>query len=257
MIFGVLFGLVAVLVQDIVPAPAAIPREKGSTIVSSSTGKPEWTAEWTMEPSTEKGGPAVRFTEAGRGSISAYPMPVRWTLQAVWATDRSFYPLRFEKTITDNDGHTIATERKTFDPVTRTVLFDHMRAGRAVESKQLAAPADTLTVEGIAGILRFLPFDRWRPFTVHLLTNEPQLYQMKIQMRGKERVKTPAGEFECYKIELTPQLGILDVVRPFLSKTFFWFSVAPPHFWVRYQGPESGRGSPQIVMELKTYEAGR
>jgi len=46
MIFGALLGLVAALAaQDIVPAPAAIPREKGSTIVLSSTGKPQWTAE--------------------------------------------------------------------------------------------------------------------------------------------------------------------------------------------------------------------
>ena len=210
-----------------------------------------------MEPSTEKGRRAVRFTEVGRGRVSPYLQPVRWSLEAVWIADGSFYPLRFEKTITDNDGHTIATERKIFDAAKATVQFERKREGRAQEVKQLAAPPDTLTVEGIGGILRFLPFDNWRPFTMHLVTNEPQLYEVKIEMRGKEQVKTSAGVFECFKIELVPQLGVLEVLRPFVPKTYFWFSVAPPHFWVRYQGTENGRGTPQIVMELKSYEPGR
>src|SRR6185503_14268537 len=99
--------------------------------------------------------------------------------------------------------------------------------------RRIPVPPDTLAVEGIGGILRFLPFEKWKPFTTHLFTNEPQLYQIKVEMRGKERIKTPAGEFECYKIELVPQLGFLDVLRPFFPKTFLWFTVAAPHFWVR------------------------
>ena len=257
MIFALIFGLAGVFAaQDTVQTPSLIPRERGSTIVSSAGGKQEWTVDWTMAPAKEKGRPAVRFTEAGRGRIHPYPAPVRWTLQAVWLADKSFSPLRFEKTITHDNGRAVATERKVFDTEKKSIRFERKR-GADAESKQIQAPSDTLTVEGIGGILRFLPFDNWRPFTVHLFTNEPQLYQVKVEMRGKERVKTPAGEFECYKIELVPQLGVLDVLRPFLPKTFFWFTVAAPHFWVRYQGTENGRGSPQVVMELKTYEPGR
>jgi hypothetical protein len=257
MLFSVLFGLVAALaVQGAIPAPPSIPRERGSTTVSSS-GRQVWNAEWTMEPSTEKGRSAVRFTEVGRGRVSLYNQPVKWTLDAVWAADGAFYPLRFEKTVTDNGGRTIATERKVFDPATRTLRFERKRAGHEDESKQSKAPADTLALEGIAGVLQFLPFDHWRPITVHLFTNEPELYEMKVELRGKERVKTPAGEFDCYKIELVPRLGALNLVRSFLPKTFFWFTVAPPHFWVRYQGFENGRGTPQIVMDLKSYEPGR
>ena len=63
-------------------------------------------------------------------------------------------------------------------------------------------------------------------------------------------MRTPAGEFECYKLEMLPHLGVLNVVRYFYPKAFFWFTVAPPHFWVRYEGPENGPGTPEIVMEL-------
>src|SRR5439155_1670916 len=122
-----------------------------------------------------------------------------------------------------------------------SVQFERKREGRTIEDKKFAAPPDTLTIEGIAGILRFLPFDHWRPMNMHLLTNEPQLYAVKIEMRGRERVKTPAGEFDCYKIEVVPELGLLNVARAFLPKTYMWFSASAPHFWVRYEGPENGR----------------
>ena len=241
------FGLATL---SMLPAPSSIPQDRGSVIVSDK-GSPRWNAQWTMEPWRETGLPAVRFTETGHGRYSPYTLPIRWSLEAVWTADGSFRPLRFDKTITDAKGHPIARERKNFDLAKGTVRFERTQPGRPPETKQISIPPDTLTVEGIAGVLRFLPFENWRPFTAHLLTNEPQLYEIKFEMRGKERVKTSSGELECYKIELVPQLGLLNALRPFLRRAYFWFSVEAPHFWVRYEGPENGQGTPQIAMELK------
>jgi hypothetical protein len=237
----------------VISAPPAIPHESGSIVVSDQHGAQRWTADWTMEPAVEAGRPAVRFTESGRGRVSPYTQPIQWKLESVWTADKEFHPLRFEKTITDANGRTITTERKTFDPSHRSVKFE--RKSQAVPSvtRDIRTPADTLTVEGIAGILRFLPFDHWHPLTVHFLTNEPKLYEMKVEMRGKERIKTPAGDFECYRIELVPNLGVLNVLHSFLPKAQFWFSATQPHFWVRYEGLENGPGTPDIVMELKAY----
>ena len=239
---------------DGVPAPPSIPSESGSIDVTTAARQQRWTADWTMEPAQENGRAAVHFTETGRGQYSGFPQPISWTTDALWTADGYFRPLRFERIIKDSSGRIIATERKTFDPARRTVRFTRERGGHSPESRQLSAPPDTLAPEGIAGILRFLPFENWRPQSMHLLSNEPRLYDMKIEMRGKERVKTPAGEFECYKLELVPQLGALNLLRTFAPKAYFWFTVAPPHFWVRYEGPENGAGTPQIVMELKTYK---
>jgi hypothetical protein len=83
-----------------------------------------------------------------------------------------------------------------------------------------------------------------------VLTNEPKVYDVTFEWRGIEKVKTPAGEFECYKLEMVPHLGVLNIFRPFVSKTFLWFTVAEPHYWVRYAGPESGPNSRSIVIEL-------
>jgi len=237
-----------------VPAPPLIPHESGAIEVATPMKQQRWSAEWTMEPAQEHGRPAVHFTEAGRGHYSGFTQPISWTIDALWSADGSFRPLRFEKIVKDGSGRVVGTERKVFDPAKASVKFTRQGGGRPAESKQFSVPADTLAPEGIAGILRFLPFDHWRSQSMHLFSNEPRLYEMKIEMRGKERVKTPAGEFECYKIELIPQLGALNLFRSFLPKAYFWFTVAPPHFWVRYEGPENGGGTPQIVMDLKTYE---
>jgi hypothetical protein len=247
--------LVAVLTTgDSISVPPSIPREKGSIVVSDQHQNQRWTAEWTMEPATENGRPAVRFTETGRGHFSPYTQPIRWSLTALWTADKSFYPLRFEKNITDMNGRPLGYERKTFDPAKHTVRFERKRENEAVETKELQAPADTVTVEGIAGVLSFLPFDHWRPSSVHFLTNDPRLVEMKVQMRGKERIKTPAGEFECYRIELVPELGVLNIVRSLAPKAQFWFSTSPRHFFVRYEGPENGPGTPHVIMELKDYQ---
>src|SRR5262249_10388288 len=153
------------------------------------------------EPATDHGRPAVHFTEVGRGQYSGYNEPITWTIDAVWSSDQVFRPLRFEKTIKNSSGHVIGTEKKTVDPAKDSLRCERKREGRAPESEHVAAPADTLAPEGIVGIMRFLPFENWRPVTVHLFSSEPRLYKMKIEMRGRERVRTPAGEFDCYKIE--------------------------------------------------------
>jgi hypothetical protein len=242
---------------DTVPAPKVIPREKGSIQVAASGKQQRWTADWTMEPAIDHGLPAVHFTEVGRGQYSGYNEPISWTIDAVWSSDRVFRPLRFEKTIKNSSGQVIGTERKIFDPAKDSVEFVRTREGRATESRHFAMPADTLAPEGVVGIMRWFPFDNWRPVTVHLFSNEPKLYEMKIEMKGRERVRTPAGEFDCYKIELVPQLGALNLVKGLFPKAIFWFTVTPPHFWVKYEGPESGAGTPHVVMELKTYEPQR
>jgi hypothetical protein len=239
---------------DAVNAPRTIPHEKGSIVVTDKEGNVRSTADWTMEPAREQGQRAVRFTETGRGRYTPFREDVRWSLEAIWTAENSFSPVRVAKTFTDANGRTLMTEKKTVDRTTSTARFERTRMGEGPETKSMSITPATLVGEGIAGVLRFLPFDHWHPFKTQILTNEPQVYDLKVEIRGKERIQTPAGVFECYKIELVPQLGLLNVVRPFAPKAYFWFTVAAPHFWVRYEGPETSPSSPHIVMELKSYE---
>ena len=235
---------------DLFKSPPEIKNEKGSIAVTDTNGRPRWTADWTMAPVVDNGARAVRFTETGRGAYSGFPNEVQWSLEAIWSADGFYRPRRVEKTYRDTSGKVLAVEKKVFGAT--TMRYERVSGGRT-DSKSIAIPRDVIAVDGIAAILRSFPFDTGR-FSTNLMSNEPRLYDVTIESRGRERIRTPAGEFDCYKLEFVPHLGVLNVLRSFVGKTVFWMTVQPPHFWVRYQGYENGRGTPQIIMELKSYE---
>jgi len=242
--------ILALLGTDFVKTPSVVPSDSGGVVASAKNGGRRWTASWTMEPFERNGKKAVRFTERGQGHVSPYSGEVRWSLEAVWSAENGLRPLETEKIVTSSTGARIATERKHFDLSNNTVRFERQYSDGRSEVKSISVPPDTLAVEGIAGVLRFLSFDRNMDFPAHLLSNEPRLYSVSFEMRSTDRVRTPAGEFEAYKVEMVPHVGFLNAFRSLLPKTYFWFTVAPPHFWVRFQGLENGPGTPEIVMEL-------
>jgi hypothetical protein len=203
-----------------------------------------------MEHTEFQGKKAVRFTENGEGRLSAFPEKVRWSIQALWIADGRFLPLDTERTVTDSGGKVLLVEKKHFNHEGGTVTLERRETGKRTEMRSLDLPEDTLTVEGLAGILRFATLDKSSSLSAHVLTNEPKVYDVTFEWRGEERIKTSAGEFDCYKVEMIPHLGVLNLIRPFLPKAYFWFTVTKPHDWIRYQGPESGQGTPDVVMEL-------
>lgn len=242
--------LLVVLVATAIPVPMTVIPQIGSSIVTSKDRKSGWKAEWGMEQVQLQGKKAVRFTEKGTGRLSAYSQEVLWTAQSLWLAQDAFLPVETEKTVTASDGTVLLVERKNFDRGKGIVTVDRREPGQPAETESFDVPADTLALEGLAGVLRFVTVDESHSFSAHVLTNEPKVYSVTFEWRGMERITTPAGEFQCYKLEMVPRLGVLNLFRPFLPKTYFWFSAAAPHDWIRYQGPESGPGTPDVVMEL-------
>jgi len=244
-----LVGIVLLLLTFIKVPTELVPQSGGST-VSSKERKSGWTAEWDMQQIQVRGKRAVRFTETGSGRMSAFPQEVRWHVEATWQAEDTFLPLETERTVTSTDGSVLLVEKKQFDHEKRVVQFERRETGGRSETKSVEFPEDTLAVEGLAGVLRFATIEKSHEVAAHVLSNEPNVYSVTFEWRGEERIKTPAGEFECYKVEMVPHLGVLNVVRPFLSKTYFWFTKDAPHYWVRYEGSENGPGTPDVVMEL-------
>ena len=241
--------------MEVLKPPPSANTEKGTTTTSLKSGPLRWKSEWTMERQSGSGQRTVRFTEKGSGRYSGFDREVRWSIETTWTAEEAFRPVRTEHTVTDMAGKPLVRELKSFNFDQGTVDIEREDLSSGSRSRRsLSIPADTLTVDGIAGALRSLPFERSRPVELHLLSNEPRLYDVSLEVRGRERVRTPAGEFECYKVELRPGLGVLNLFGFLVPKAYFWFTVDSPHYWVRYEGPENGRGTPQVVMDLATFE---
>jgi hypothetical protein len=239
---------------ELLKPPTAAKSEKGTTTTSLKGGSVRWKSEWSMEREIGAGQPTVRFTEKGSGRYSGFNQEVRWNIETTWTSGEAFRPLISVRTVTDVAGKVLLRERKSFNFDKRTVEIEEEDSTGNTSRRSISISADTLAVDGIAGALRSLPFERSRPVELHLLSNEPRLYDVSFEVRGRERVRTPAGQFECYKVEIHPGLGVLKLFGFLVPNAYFWFTVEPPHYWVRYEGPENGRGTPQVVMELATFE---
>ncbi|MFQ5928891.1 MAG: DUF3108 domain-containing protein [Acidobacteriota bacterium] len=248
--FGVsTLGLLAAL--SLLPIPALKSAEAGALITYDEDGNERWRAKWNLQQISLSGQPMVSFTETGEGRYSPFKHPVRWKLESLWRYENRFCPQSYEKKFTDLEGNLLVTERFSLDWDKNIAQFERIdHVGNHRTEEVLKVPLDTLTTDGIATALRALPYDSPRPLTVHLLTNAPELYKVTFKIEGREKVKTPAGDFDCYKVKMDIDLGFLDLFKVLVPDTYFWFTVAPPHFWVRYEGLESGPGSPKVVRVL-------
>jgi hypothetical protein len=241
---------VLLILVSLVKAPDTLVPQNGFSQVTSSDRKVSWSSDWGMQQTEVEKRRAVRFTENGTGRLSSFSREVRWSAEATWLADTDFQPVDIQKTVTATDGTPLLVERKHFDRIKGTVRFERRKGNGRLETSTLEIPTDTLVVEGLAAVLRFAPIDESHPLAAHVLSNEPRVYSVTFEWRGREHIKTPAGEFDCYKVEMVPHLGVMNLLRPFVTKTFFWFTVESPHNWVRYEGSENGPGTPSVVMEL-------
>ena len=245
-------GLLVVLflaVADLKAPPMSGPRERGAAIVRDKDGHERWKNQWTMERTVVDGKPVLRFTEEGRGIRSPYDDEVRWTIVSLWTDESPPHPLQSEITTLDSEGKPLGSEARIFNFARKEVEIKKTDSSGKAERETLKIPSDTLSVEGLAGILRGLDFAQARTYEAHLLTGEGKTYDVTFEARGKEKLQTEDGEVECFKIEVVPHLGMLNVFRFLYPKTYFWFEVENPHTWVRYMGSENGPGSPEVVMQ--------
>ena len=234
--------------------PMSVPpmgkKEEGSFVTSYKDGGTRWKATWSTEEFVENGEKRVRVVLNGQGITSPYSRDMRWQAVSVWKAGSAFTPLDAVTEVKDMQDKLVVTERKTVDDASGAVTFtrrDYEDGGTVNETYE--TDRDLLIVEGLVLALRSLPFGTDETVKAQFLTNEPDLYNVEFKQKGIEKIKTSEGEVDCYKVELVPKLGALNVFKVFFPKTYFWFTIAPPHKWVRYEGFENGRDSPEVVME--------
>ncbi len=72
--------------------------------------------------------------------------------------------------------------------------------------------------------------------------NPSMVFAMNVRVRGEETVTVPAGTFQCYRLDIEPDLvdvvgPVLGrVIKPFVNKNPLWVEKKFPHRLVKYQG---------------------
>ncbi len=264
--FAVVIGLVALTAlvsagRARANAPMVMPPmaglERGAYQARDArTGAVLWQTEWTVRQGSEVGRTTVEFTENGWSQGDPL-LPPAWTESLQLDLSGSDPRLASTREARDTEGHRLGIEHRLFDygRAAGEVVTTNLRTGRQ-ESKEVHLTPRTITFEMLPAVLRLLPDAPNHEMRFEVVTREGRVVGFVARIVGHERVTVPAGSFDCYKTELavTGAYGVLaDLLLP---KLYMWQTEDPPHFWVKYQGPEAGPGSREIVRELLRFESG-
>ncbi len=244
LLFAVSFGLVLTI-----PTSAENPNIKdiaGKTYTllsrEKSSGKLRWQSCIKPQIIEHKGVTFIYFTEEGKECIKEGKCKT-WISSGFSYLDGTPYWIKV--TLKDSQGKAIENVEKFYDRENKEVICNVNKKIKEFEFKE-----NLVDKQNIVIFLMNYPFEEKRNLDFYLLTHDPALYKLNLKFRGKEKIRIKDREIECYKLEMLPDLGFFNFFRVFIPKTYFWFETSPPHYFVRYEGLESGIGTPYVVTEL-------
>ena len=255
---GFPLGTLFALTQTSSPNRWPNSREKGSYQAKiASTGQVLWQVQWETTVTQEGGRSLVEVNERGEGKPWRVKKPIVWQKKLVFKEGPVLQMQSMVGSRWAEDGHLVSEMDFAVDPALRRIVYKDCEAGRRPQNAVLPWTAQSIPDEMLFHWARTLPFGEAgqgeRPSTECMLVVSPnRQVRVKAQVQGTEVVTTPAGTFPCYRVSLTPQLpGPLKALAP---RMFLWCRTEPPNYWVRYQGPIGGPGSPEAVIELVKFE---
>jgi hypothetical protein len=217
------------------------------------TGRALWEGDWRLARETRAGRTILHLEETGQG-IRESPGVTAWTERMrldLWGPHPA---LTASREVRDAAGRLAHRGQRDFDfelgtgqQVRHDVQTDHTTV-RAVSLTAQAIPTELLSA-----LLRLLPAARDQRMQFDLVTGEGRLVGMHARVVGRERVTVPAGTFDSFKVQLEPT-GFLAVLATLHGKLYMWHTVAAPHVWVKYQGPDGSPGLPPVVRELVRFD---
>jgi hypothetical protein len=105
-----------------------------------------------------------------------------------------------------------------------------------------------LAVDGsLLVLLRSFPFNEGREWNVFMVDFSGYTITVTARQAGIEKVLVPAGEFECYRMEIVVDIPL------FHPKVTYWLSVGKPNFLVKHQG-KKGPFTPSYITSLVSFQ---
>jgi len=100
-------------------------------------------------------------------------------------------------------------------------------------------------------IMRGYPFGKRNSLKIgYYGEGNEKSYTMTLSYKGIEKVTIMDKTYECHKLDF----GMSNFLGTFLPKLNLWYSAAPPHYLVKYEGPEGPPGTPKRTLEMVSYK---
>ena len=115
--------------------------------------------------------------------------------------------------------------------------------------KEYELPQNTqFAVDGsLLILLRSFPFNEGKEWNVFMVDFSGYAITVTARQAGIEKVLVPAGEFECYRMEIVVDIPLLH------PKVTYWISVRKPNFLVKHEG-KTGPFTPSYITSLTSFE---
>jgi len=83
-------------------------------------------------------------------------------------------------------------------------------------------------------------------------------FAMTVQSRKPETLEIGERQIECYKLQLRVAMtGVFGILNGLIPKSYFWYSVAPPHYLVAYEINSGSAGADKSRGEIIEYSGWR
>ena len=165
----------------------------------------------------------------------------------------------------DEETTTVNIDRSTMLPfyintVTRSPRFTSEES--TIITLQPGFDYDVIMILGfneLAYLLRGYPFEAEPTIGVDFLMSAGEdngVFDFDIFVRFIDIETLSVGEkqVECYKLELRFRAsGIMRVLNGMMPKTYFWYSVEPPHILIAYEGSSGPPGAPKRYVKIEDY----
>ncbi len=246
--FAALIFSAAILGCSYAAALKTLPIETGADKIiayEKSTGNVRWQSTLTTTKTNFNGKPFIYTEEQGKGRYGKDNSYKTWITRGYYQIGSdALTPYEVKLEMKDAAGNPAFMLDKSYNYAEKKVVCDVNGAEKTFDLNP-----NTLDRDIMGRLLPNFPFESGEDTKFYLITHEPALYSITMKLRGKETITVKGKEVECYKLELIPDLGALGFVGAFVPKNYFWYTVSKPHRFMRYEGLESGIGTPVIVME--------
>ncbi|MCC6159074.1 MAG: DUF3108 domain-containing protein [Deltaproteobacteria bacterium] len=247
----VLLGTGAAFAGDPIAVPQIADSESGTQRIEFiGSGELLYNMSWTMTRADEGGRKSWRYhLDGDNGKTGA--ARITWVEDAVYDLLPEGLRTRWWKKV--SSGAEQETWELRFDWAAKSAAYKYEdRASGKTENTTVKFGDNTYPLDAMNFLLRGLPFEKGpgTSLTGSFVMTDGTLLSGSMVLIGEEKVETPIGTFNAYKVQLKPK-GLVGAVAPDM---FMWFAKAAPHAWLRYDGRDDGLTSPRTRNVLTKYE---